>query len=79
MVHCLQDFILFNRDPSAVKPARFALWLLQSAFACTVVSIVSGAMAERARLVAHIMYAAVMAGWIYPVVVHWVWSSEGML
>ncbi len=46
-------------------------------FACMVVATVSGALAERARLVAHAVYAVVISAWVYPVVVHWVWSTEG--
>lgn len=52
---------------------------MQAAFAATAVATVSGALAERARIVGHAVFAFVFAGWVYPVVVHWVWSSEGWL
>jgi Amt family ammonium transporter len=51
----------------------------QATFAATAVAIISGAVAERARLVAHALLSLIFGGWVYPVVVHWVWSAEGWL
>jgi hypothetical protein len=51
----------------------------QAAFAATAVSTVSTALAERSRLAAHALLALAYAGWIHPVAVHWVWSSQGWL
>lgn len=42
-------------------------------------AIASGALAERARLLGLAALTLVLGGWVYPVVVHWVWSSEGWL
>lgn len=54
-------------------------WLFQSAFVIAVISIVSGAVAERIHFNAYILYAIIMTGLIYPVAGHWVWSVGGWL
>ncbi|KIY98146.1 Ammonium transporter 1 member 2 [Monoraphidium neglectum] len=75
-----RDFFLSVReDPAALDVTRFGLWMMQATFAATAVAIISGAVAERARLVAHALLSLIFGGWVYPVVVHWVWSAEGWL
>lgn len=54
-------------------------WLFQCAFVIAVISIVSGAVAERINFHAYILYTIAMTGLIYPIAGHWVWSTGGWL
>lgn len=60
---------------TAVRP--YAFWLFEWAFAATACTIVSGAIAERARVEAYVIYSFFMAAWVYPVVIHSIWSGAG--
>jgi len=57
----------------------FRQWFFQGAFCATACTIVSGAMAERTRLLAFGIFSTVMTSWIYPIIVYWGWSGAGML
>ncbi len=52
-----------------------AFFFFQAVFAATAVTIASGAMAERARFKAYLLFTVVMAAFVYPLVVHWTWGG----
>lgn len=52
-----------------------ASWLFQVVFAATAATIVSGAMAERTKLISYIMYSIIISAIIYPVSGHWIWGG----
>jgi len=54
-------------------------WLFQCAFVIAVISIVSGAVAERINFRAYILYTIAMTALIYPIAGHWVWAVGGWL
>jgi len=50
-------------------------WFFQMVFCATTVSICSGAMAERVKLWSFFLFAAILAGVIYPIVMGWQWGG----
>ena len=50
-------------------------WFFQMVFCATTVSICSGAMAERVKMWPFFLFAAILAGVIYPIVMGWQWGG----
>ncbi|MBN2545779.1 MAG: ammonium transporter [Spirochaetes bacterium] len=53
----------------------FAKFFFQLVFAGTAATIVSGAVAERIKFHAFIIFAAVLVGIMYPITGHWIWGG----
>jgi Amt family ammonium transporter len=55
--------------------SKYALFFFQMAFVSKTVSIISGGVAERIKIIPFMMFAIVMAGLIYPMVGNWTWGG----
>ncbi len=70
--HALEEVLQSNGGLYYSKMADF---FFQVAFVVTAIAIISGAMAERARLFPLLLFAAFMAGFIYPLQGYWKWGG----
>ncbi len=52
-----------------------AFFFFHAVFAAAAVTIASGAMAERARFKAYLLFSVAMSAFVYPLVVHWTWGG----
>ncbi len=62
-------------DPMAVGRASGSVWFFQMGLAVIPAAIVSGAVSERVKTWPFILFAAAMAGLIYPITASWVWGG----
>ena len=71
-------FFLAGQDMAAIPSEGLSVattFFFQAVFAATAVTIASGAMAERTKFSAYLIFAGVMCAVIYPVVVHMTWGG----
>lgn len=65
----------FSQNTYRPDMPDYAFLIFQTVFAATAATIVSGAMAERTKFNAYIVYSAVLTLVIYPISGHWAWGG----
>lgn len=68
----------FALDSNSLNPSGvplWAFWLFQCAFCGAAATIVAGAMAERMKFPAYLIYTTVISAIVYPIIGHWVWGG----
>ena len=63
----------------ALQDGLYTRWFVSWVFGATTTSIVSGAIAERCQMGAYFLSAVCMSSFVYPVISHWCYSSDGWL
>jgi Amt family ammonium transporter len=61
-------------NPTSNLPI-YAFFFFQAAFAATSASIISGAVAERIKFGAYLLFATLLILFIYPIGGHWIWGG----
>lgn len=67
-----------NYTPIGYADGAYTYWtdfIFQAAFAATAATIVSGAVAERVKLTAFLLFTIIYAGIVYPIVGMWKWGG----
>ena len=72
-----KTLLFLGNANSGQDDALSASWLFQIVFAATAATIVSGAMAERTKLIGYIFYSIMITAIIYPITGHWIWGGGG--
>ncbi|XVF38562.1 hypothetical protein REPUB_Repub20aG0112800 [Reevesia pubescens] len=68
------NFGLQNVPSNLIDYSNF---LYQWAFAIAAAGITSGSIAERTQFVSYLIYSSFLTGFVYPVVAHWFWATDG--
>ncbi len=69
------DLFIMNSAAAGGDNSVSVSWFFQVVFCATAATIVSGAMAERTKFIAYIIYSIFISVLIYPVTGHWIWGS----
>jgi len=70
-----KGFALTSRELFDFGIPLEGFWFFQAVFAATCATIVSGAMAERTKFNAYLLFTIVICSVTYPIVGHWAWGG----
>ncbi len=70
-----EGFMLSGVDEVSGSIPTVAFFLFQAMFAATAATIVSGAVAERTKFGAYVLFSLILTGITYPIVGHWIWGG----
>ena len=75
-----EDFLGFIGKPgfdifTSYSNFDFSNFVFNLVFCATTATIVSGAMAERTKILSYCIYSAVFSALIYPIEAHWIWGG----
>ena len=62
-----------------VEPTDMHNLFYQTVFCATATTILSGAIAERAKFSTYVIFTFVFTTFIYPIAGHWIWQTDGWL
>jgi Amt family ammonium transporter len=68
-----------NRYFFLLGDVNYAYFLFQYAFCASATTIVAGTLAERCQMAAYLCYALMISAFVYPVIIHAIWSNNGFL
>lgn len=71
----MENFFMTNLPEVWGSIPTWAFFLFQAVFAATASTIVSGAVAERTKFGAYLIFAVLLSGLIYPIAGHWIWGG----
>jgi len=66
---------LYGLGPDGLNLSKDTFFLFQAAFAGTAATIVSGAVAERIKLVDFLIFSLLLTAIAYPITGHWLWGG----
>lgn len=72
-------FFLQNIPAEMNGIPTLAFWLFQVCFAGAAATIVAGALAERLKFKAYIIYSFIISALVYPLVGHWIWGNGWLM
>lgn len=64
---------------SGLPADKYAFFFYQYTFAASAVTIIAGTLEERLKMTAYLAYSLFMAAFVYPMVAHSIWSTNGFL